>query len=442
MLITVALCQADGRSAVWLPAGCMILTKPLVFNTTEQWAPGLKLEGAGVGVTVLDNQVTNSAAVIARSVTKYHFQLGGWIRDLTINSSTHPFNSSGVEVEGVYNFVVDSVRVDGMTGDGMINTNLMMDGDGAVELQILNSWFLNNEGHGFNSHFGFCNNSLGCTTPNVQSSFATFKNNYFASNHKAALRYMGLNGIIEGNGFTTNPAGGLLIDYSGSNNAQITVTANSFENNGSPAIDVRSAIGASFVETEIAQSVPLDFPSNAGIAVGTNVLDKWQVVYTTVFEDTYVRVDPRTGGVEGYTMFELGEISNLVQIKNTLWHQFDGKHHTRYRDKGTSNRLSDAFETTVAGPSMLMLHEGANDDVSLPYLKGYSPLSSFTEDTGTLFGFAASGNATLSGIVQGIENRRLVLVNEGSYLLTVLAECAKSCVSLFIPHLCSYDLDC
>eukprot|EP01046_Picozoa_sp_COSAG06_P013265 COSAG06_NODE_799_length_12202_cov_3.033959_11_plen_252_part_00 len=239
-----------------LPAGTMVLTQPLVFNTSGQWAPGLKLEGRGVGVTVLDNQVADSAAVIARSTTKYHFQLGGWIRDLTINSSTHPLNSSGIEVEGVYNFVVDSVRIDGMTGDGMVNTNMMMDGDAAIELQVVNSWFLNNHGHGFNSHFGFCNNSLGCTTPNVQSSFATFKNNYFSSNGKVGLRYMGLMGVIEGNGFTTNPAGGLLIDYSGSNNAQITATANSFENNGSPAIDIRSTIGAHFIETEIAQSMP------------------------------------------------------------------------------------------------------------------------------------------------------------------------------------------
>ena len=41
---------------------------------------------------------------------------------------------------------------------------------------------------------------------------------------------MGLMGVLEGNGFTTNPAGGLLIDYGGSNNAQITCIANSFEN--------------------------------------------------------------------------------------------------------------------------------------------------------------------------------------------------------------------
>ena len=66
----------------------------------------------------------------------------------------------------------------------------------------------------------------------MQSSFATFKQNYFSSNGKVALRYMGLMGYFEGNGFTTNPKGGLLVDYGGSNNAQITALANSFENNG------------------------------------------------------------------------------------------------------------------------------------------------------------------------------------------------------------------
>ena len=75
---------------------------------------------------------------------------------------------------------------------------------------------------------------------------------------------------------------------------------------------------------------------------------------------------------------------------------------------------------------MLMLRGGDNDDVSLPYLNGYTPLSSFTEDTGTLFGFKTSGNATLSGIVQGVANRRLVLVNEGNFWLSIVPESAKS----------------
>ena len=227
--LQAAIDAADGRAVV-LPAGTMVISQPLARETAEQWAPGLKLQGQGVGVTVLDNRVANGAAIVARTTVRYKFQLGGWVRDLTINSTTRPANSSGISVEGVYNFRVNSVWIDGMTADGMVNTNLAMDGDAAIELQVSNSWFLNNQGHGFNSHFGFCNNSLGCTTPNVQSSFATFRNNYFSSNGKPALRYMGLMGVLEGNGFTTNPAGGLLIDYGGSNNAQITCIANSFEN--------------------------------------------------------------------------------------------------------------------------------------------------------------------------------------------------------------------
>jgi hypothetical protein len=122
----------------------------------------------------------------------------------------------------------------------------------------------------------------------VQSSFTSFKNNYFESNGIKGLRYMGLNGYLEGNGWTTNLNGAMLIDYSGSNNAQLTMVANSFENNGYPSIDMRSCIGCHFTETEIAQSMPTMFPSHAGIIVGKEVLDQWQVVYNTVLEDTYV----------------------------------------------------------------------------------------------------------------------------------------------------------
>jgi len=61
---------------------------------------------------------------------------GGWITHLTINSSMPAVNSSGISVEAVYNFRVDSVWIEGMTADGMINTNMLMDGDAAIELQV------------------------------------------------------------------------------------------------------------------------------------------------------------------------------------------------------------------------------------------------------------------------------------------------------------------
>ena len=110
-----AIDSASGTRVVLLPPGTMVVTKPLKLETTEQWAPGLKIQGAGVGVSVLDNRVPNGAAILARTIVKYKFQLGGWIEHLTINSTQPAANSSGIAVEGVYNFRVDSVFVDGMT---------------------------------------------------------------------------------------------------------------------------------------------------------------------------------------------------------------------------------------------------------------------------------------------------------------------------------------
>ena len=104
---------------------------------------------------------------------------------------------------------------------------------------------------------------------------------------------------------------------------------------------MRSLIGGHFLETEIAQSIPKELDSQGGILIGGGseprageVKDRWQVVYTTVFEDTYVRVDPATGGSAGYTFFDIGAIADLVQVKNTLWHQFGGANQTRYADRG------------------------------------------------------------------------------------------------------------
>ena len=131
---------------------------------------------------------------------------------------------------------------------------------------------------------------------------------------------------------------------------------------------------------------------------------------------------------QGYTLFEIGNITNALQIKNTIWHQFGNSdassNQTRFKDLGTSNRLSDAFESSVAGPSALALCGGAEreDDVALPYLRGYGPSCAFTEETGTLFGFAAPRNCTLGGLRGGLRGRRLVLVNEGDAFLTISPE--------------------
>ena len=46
---------------------------------------------------------------------------------------------------------------------------------------------------------------------------------------------------------------------------------------------------------------------------------------------------------------------------------------------------------------------------------------------GSLFGFSCSrGNCTLGGLNQGLRNRRLILVNEGPFWLTILAESTGS----------------
>jgi hypothetical protein len=93
------------------------------------------------------------------------------------------------------------------------------------------------------------------------------------------------------------------------------------------------------------------------------------VIYNLVFEDTYVRVTP---ALHPYLLFDIGKIANQVQIRNTLWHQFGIEpNQTRYRDLGSSNRLSNAFESTVSGPALLKLTQALNNDVNLPCLKGY-----------------------------------------------------------------------
>lgn len=142
----------------------------------------------------------------------------------------------------------------------------------------------------------------------------------------------------------------------------------------------------------------------------------------TVFEDTYVRVDPHTGGARGFTMFHLGNITTQCSIKNTAWHQFDdsaGSHQTRYIDEGTSNRLSTAFETTVAGTDILELAGGRNDDVRLP---GRYP----GFDSGSLFMVNTGGDAELTGLLGGVANRQLTLVNVGGHNITLQPEATTS----------------
>ena len=80
-----AIDYAAGARTVQLPAGIMIVTQSLKLETTAMWAPGLKIEGMGKGVTVLDNRVPNGAAILARSIVKYKFQL---VRPLSTSCGT------------------------------------------------------------------------------------------------------------------------------------------------------------------------------------------------------------------------------------------------------------------------------------------------------------------------------------------------------------------
>jgi YD repeat-containing protein len=397
--IQAAITAAAGKD-VYLPAGTFVVTANVNYSTTGSFVSGLRLRGAGPELTYIDNRVASAACITSQSSSSGNFQLGGYIRDLTIKTTTSPVTSHGIDLKAVYNYRVSNVHVIGLSGDGMRITCALGDNDAANNV-VFDGCRFETCNYGLN-----CNFSSGITQP----SFIRVENCLFSQCTTAGYRFVGLQGTLINCGFVLCGVG-LLMPYNNSNNAQFFAATNSFENNGTPQIQIDSLQGGEFYGTEIASTVTA---STAGIYMaqsGSGTVQGCRI------EGTRVRVG---AGYNPHTMFTLGANATLNSIANTFWQTYDATGQTRYNSNASAygNRVSDSFDAvqvgSAAGVSSLTLANGANNNVALP-LDGVVYLIT-----------GPSGAFQINGFANGFDGRLLELHNNSGQTLTVNYEAAGS----------------
>jgi hypothetical protein len=400
--VQAAITAAAGNP-VYLPAGTYVITSNVNYNTAASttFTAGLHLFGAGTDQTFIDNRVASGACITSSSTTSNKFQLGGYIRDLTIKTTTSPATSHGIDLKAVYQFKVSNVHVIGLSGDGMRVTAALGDAD-ASNIVVFEGCRLEQCNYGIN-----CNFSSGVTQP----SFLRVDNCFFSQNTTAGYRWIGLQGIMTNCSFVLTTGPGLLIPYNNSNNAQFFAACNTFENNGTPQVKIESLQGGEFYGTEIASTVSA---STAGIYLAQSGSGS---VAGTRIEGTRMRIG---SGYNPHTMFTLGANAILNVISNTFWQSYDATGQTRYSVNSAAygNRISDSFDAVQVGSSTgvtsFTLANGANNDIALP-------------QDGTVYLIAGpSGAFQVNGFANPYDGRKLELHNGSGQTMTVNYEAAGS----------------
>jgi hypothetical protein len=379
---------------VHLPAGNIWIDAQVGRSTSAQWAPALKVFGEGPENTVILTSLGAGATLYSGSNTANNFQVGGYLRDLSIKPKNAPAYAIGLELKANWFFRIINVRMFNL-GEGLRITSTLGDPDACIETTVDNCIF-DTMSYGINSNF-----SAGTTQP----SFTKVTNSYFFSCSVAGWKHIGLQGFMSNCGFATCNGGGLWLPYNGSNNAQFTSLTCSFENCGPQSIKIESLVVGTFIETEVASTVMaatkgVDI-TPAGGAVCTNI----------TFDATYVRIGT---GYNPYTMFTLGAGANNCNITNTFWNSFDATGQVRYVNSGTCNRLSDSFGAVPVGvffgTPQLVFVAGANNDYALP-------------KDGQVF--TATGPAAvfnITGFANPQDGRCLTLHNNSGQILTIKSE--------------------
>lgn len=396
--LQAAVTAAAGRE-VFLPPGTIVLTSQVSYivpvnAVSPNFNPGMKLRGCGPEKTFIDNRVSNNSCLYTAGISGTTYSYGGYIKDLTIKTTTNPVVSHGIEIYACYQHTVENVHVIGLSGDGMRVTNNSSDAD-ASNIVVFRKCRFENCLNGLN-----CNFALGV----VQTSFMRVEDSLFSGN-TTGWRYIGLDGMLINGGFVINTTGLNIVSNSGSN-AQFTSLNTSFENNGI-AINANGLQGGEFIQTELAGSNAAFSSTQAVLLTGCSCVK---------FSGTRVRISSSP-----HTLWTFGTNSICNEICNSFYNNYDNAGQARYALTGSGlygNRFDDSFDSVQVGRQNGILNitaaNGANENLGIPI-------------EGAAFFFAGiTGSFNIGGLTNGYDGRRLTLFNTTGQVLTLNNEDSSS----------------
>lgn len=388
--IQAAVTGANGRT-VYFPAGTYIVTAGITDQDTVDLSEGTKLVGDGMYLSLIDNRVASGYAFTLGGSGSLIFQRMGHVKNLGIITTTSPASSGGIFLNASYQMMIENVRVQGLTGDGIRQELTLGDADGSVMVEYRRNWLKGNGGIGLNI--------TSATSTKVENSFVLAEHNFITGNTGGGMNWVGLAADIRNNAFTLNAGfGGFRAAYNGSNNRVLLMSGNDFEHNGPQAVELQSVLLADFTSNECIQtgaSVPVAATS-CFLFGGTG---SPATVEQVRFTNTFIRVN---SAITPHTAFNGGAQANSVTIEGTHWNVYDDAGQSRFStlllgtvlgvrivDKDASGVLSPypnnqhTLNTTISGsgetytpnPSVYSLHRLAITATGTTTIAAPTPLA-------------------------------------------------------------------
>lgn len=322
-----AINAANGRP-VYLPAGTYKITSGLDFNTTGLGiVSGLKLIGEGKYKTTIDNASGTVAITCTSGVSNTDFQYDVAIENLSITNSTSSANTIGILFVGVFQSVINNVRIVDQDSHGLYMNSTVGDATDCSQINIFECDFSSNGGWGV----------LIYGDPNAINSQISVDSCRIISNALGGIAYYSvIQGIIQNNAIAYN--GGVGVDVSqagGPYSKDVRVINNEFDSNTATQLKLGYITGA------IVDSNYFICNSGVGIPVVTT-----QVEVTQHAQNTYIiHSTPRLPvGYAGVTMFAIAGGAITTLILNTLWQSWEIPGNTKYSNSGTYTTIIDDNE--------------------------------------------------------------------------------------------------
>ncbi len=328
-----------------LGVGTYVVTVQQTYATRASTS-GVRIIGAGMYATTIDNRVANGAAFkfdgsdggAALDV----YQRGTEVRDLSIITTTSPASSRGIDIRSNMNPMISGVRIQGLSSHGIQLLNDNGDHDATAYLTMANCELFNNGGYGFYSANPAVNNASG--------NFI-FLNNAIVHNAGGGIRAIGLQWTWMGGSISYNTGYGLYVPYTVGSVSQTFTTLHvldaEMDGNTTAHVFLEAAVSASFDRIKIITSQgkrPGVFAPAIAFKIGVN--KGAGSVIATKFNSIILR---RDGG--SVTVFQVADNASNTSISELTKNASTGV--TDYTDAGVGTRIVQGGQSYGAADSVL-----------------------------------------------------------------------------------------
>ncbi len=326
--------QAGGGIPIVVPAGTYVVTSTLTWLTAATEGPGPTILGAGRFATIFDHRVANGPLFRVDQTATIKFARGGACKGFAIRTTTNPANADGLSLSALYQWLLEDVWIDGLTGTGIVIDIQLGDGDGPVMLVFDRVWVEHCAGYGLNVTQSGASSENSC----VQA-----RSCFFQYNTLGGARVRQLGGTWMDCAFVRNSPGGqgvggmqLYATAAGTSRTTKLIGV-TFEGNGVCQLDIQSCTNLVAEQCESLHN-PSDIAANpitVGVKIGGSGISGASVAHIDL-RGWFVRAS-----TPGYVQFAIGSDAVYTRIRLTRWDVFDTGTETRIADSGVKSRIED-----------------------------------------------------------------------------------------------------